>query len=80
MSYDLTCQLWEQALRGVHSRLAFLFHSVGSQHRCLDYLRGLLSDVERKNGWANTRPMTFNIFWNAPIGRRRRPAISYATM
>ncbi len=43
--------LWKQELRGVHSRLAPLFHSVGSQHRCLDYLRGLLSDVERKNGW-----------------------------
>ncbi|WP_193757270.1 hypothetical protein [Xenorhabdus sp. KK7.4] len=43
-------------LRGVHSRLAPLFHSVGFQHRCLLYLRGLLSDVERKNSWQLTCP------------------------
>uniref|UniRef100_UPI00404014ED hypothetical protein n=1 Tax=Xenorhabdus sp. TH1 TaxID=3130166 RepID=UPI00404014ED len=36
--------LWKQELRGLHSRLAPLFHSVGSQHRCLAYLRGLLSE------------------------------------
>ncbi|KMJ46950.1 transposase [Xenorhabdus khoisanae] len=43
--------LWEQELLNAHSRLAPLFHSASSQQRCLAYLRGLLSDVERKNGW-----------------------------
>ncbi|PHM60831.1 transposase [Xenorhabdus stockiae] len=64
--------LWEQELQVVHSRLA--------------YLRGLLSDVERKiagnwvNGWANTRLMAFHIFWSVPTGMRGQPAISYTTM
>nr|WP_256548356.1 IS701 family transposase [Xenorhabdus bovienii] len=43
--------LWEQALLTAHSRLAPLFHPGGSRQHCLDYLRGLLSDVERKNSW-----------------------------
>ncbi|WP_340609078.1 IS701 family transposase [Xenorhabdus bharatensis] len=43
--------LWEQELLAIHSRLASLFHTAASQQHCLDYLRGLLSDVERKNGW-----------------------------
>ncbi|MCC8368454.1 IS701 family transposase [Xenorhabdus sp. PB61.4] len=42
---------WEQELLAVHSRIAPLFHPSGPQQRCLAYLRGLLSDVERKNGW-----------------------------
>ncbi len=44
--------LWEQELLNAHSRLAPLFHSASSQQRCLAYLRGLLSDVERKNLWS----------------------------
>ncbi|WP_200897802.1 MULTISPECIES: transposase [Xenorhabdus] len=43
--------LWEQELLTAHSRLTSLFHSASSQQRCLAYLRGLLRDVERKNGW-----------------------------
>uniref|UniRef100_UPI0030F43130 transposase n=1 Tax=Xenorhabdus bharatensis TaxID=3136256 RepID=UPI0030F43130 len=43
--------LWEQALLRAHSRLLPLFCSASSQQRCLAYLLGLLSDVERKNGW-----------------------------
>ncbi|MBD2815310.1 hypothetical protein ID850_11130 [Xenorhabdus sp. Flor] len=42
---------WEQELLSVHTRLAPLFHHPGPQQRSLAYLRGLLSDVERKNGW-----------------------------
>ncbi|PHM32286.1 transposase [Xenorhabdus szentirmaii DSM 16338] len=42
---------WEQALLSLYTRLAPLFHHPGPQQRSLAYLRGLLSDVERKNGW-----------------------------
>nr|WP_232370072.1 hypothetical protein [Xenorhabdus lircayensis] len=42
---------WEQELLSLHIRLAPLFHHPGPQQRSLAYLRGLLSDVERKNGW-----------------------------
>ncbi|CDH26813.1 IS701 family transposase [Xenorhabdus bovienii] len=44
-------KIWEQALQALHARLAPLFHSTGSRQRSLAYLRGLLSDVERKNSW-----------------------------
>ncbi|WP_211305522.1 hypothetical protein [Xenorhabdus cabanillasii] len=42
---------WEQELISLHTRLAPLFHHPGPQQRSLAYLKGLLSDVERKNGW-----------------------------
>ncbi|MDE9540701.1 IS701 family transposase [Xenorhabdus bovienii] len=44
-------KIWEQALQALHARLAPLFHSTGPRQRSLAYLRGLLSDVERKNSW-----------------------------
>ncbi|PHM25816.1 IS701 family transposase [Xenorhabdus budapestensis] len=42
---------WEQAQLALHARLTPLFHPGGSRQHGLDYLRGLLSDVERKNSW-----------------------------
>nr|WP_239002271.1 transposase [Photorhabdus khanii] len=47
----LPVNIWEQELLAVHSRLASLFRTAASQQHCLGYLWGLLSDVERKNGW-----------------------------
>ncbi|CEE95368.1 conserved hypothetical protein [Xenorhabdus nematophila str. Anatoliense] len=47
----LPINTWEQELLSLHTRLASLFHHPGPQQRSLAYLRGLLSDVERKNGW-----------------------------
>ncbi|MDE1496963.1 IS701 family transposase, partial [Xenorhabdus bovienii] len=44
-------KIWEQELLTLHARLAPLFHSTGPRQRSLAYLRGLLSDVERKNSW-----------------------------
>ncbi|OTA19019.1 endonuclease [Xenorhabdus beddingii] len=44
-------KIWEQELLTLHARLAPLFHHTGPQQRSLAYLRGLLSDVERKNSW-----------------------------
>ncbi|MEQ1962031.1 IS701 family transposase [Xenorhabdus khoisanae] len=51
MPHGLTDQSLGTGALVAHSRLTPLFHSASSQQRCLAYLRGLLSDVERKNGW-----------------------------
>nr|WP_319940727.1 transposase [Xenorhabdus sp. psl] len=47
----LPINTWEQELLSLHVCLAPLFHHPGPQQCSLAYLRGLLSDVERKNGW-----------------------------
>lgn len=44
-------QQWLQELESAHSRLACLFKRPGPRARSLAYLKGLLSHVERKNGW-----------------------------
>ena len=44
-------QQWLQGLESAHSRLAALFKRPGPRARSLAYLKGLLSHVERKNGW-----------------------------
>ena len=42
---------WEQALRRLHARIAPRFARPEPRRRALSYLQGLLSCVERKNGW-----------------------------
>lgn len=42
---------WAQGLEEVHERLARRFVRAEPRARALAYLRGLLSPVERKNGW-----------------------------
>ena len=42
---------WEQALRQLHARIASRFARPEPRRRALSYLQGLLSSVERKNGW-----------------------------
>ena len=42
---------WEQALRRLHARIASRFARPEPRRRALGYLQGLLSCVERKNGW-----------------------------
>src|SRR5215831_5461328 len=42
---------WEQALRRLHARIAQRFARPEPRRRALSYLQGLLSAVERKNGW-----------------------------
>src|SRR3989440_3388252 len=42
---------WEQALRQLHARIAPRFARPEPRRRALSYLQGLLSSVERKNGW-----------------------------
>ncbi len=43
--------LGERELEGLHERLGMLFKRPEPRQRALAYLRGLLSPVERKNGW-----------------------------
>ncbi|WP_238591487.1 IS701 family transposase [Photorhabdus thracensis] len=43
--------LWTQELDTLHARLAPLFKRSEPRQRSLAYLKGLLSNVERKNGW-----------------------------
>jgi SRSO17 transposase len=42
---------WARELDVVGQRLARRFARSEPRHRAVEYLRGLLSDVERKNGW-----------------------------
>ena len=42
---------WANGIEGVHQCIAERFRRPEPRRRVLDYLRGLLSPVERKNGW-----------------------------
>ena len=42
---------WARGIEGVHECIAGRFRRPEPRRRALDYLRGLLSPVERKNGW-----------------------------
>ena len=42
---------WAAGIEGVHGCIAGRFHRWEPRGRALDYLKGLLSPVERKNGW-----------------------------
>ncbi len=43
--------MWAEGLEAVHARVAPRFARAEPRRRALAYLRGLLSPVERKNGW-----------------------------
>ena len=42
---------WAEGIGRVHECIADRFRRPEPRRRVLDYLRGLLSPVERKNGW-----------------------------
>src|SRR5262245_15729625 len=44
-------EAWEAGLRAMHARIAGRFARPEPRARALAYLQGLLSAVERKNGW-----------------------------
>jgi len=50
MTLSIVAQ-WAHALRQLHGRLAPRFARAEPRRRMLSYLQGLLSGVERKNGW-----------------------------
>ena len=42
---------WAKGIEGVHGCIGVRFHRSEPRRRVLEYLKGLLSPVERKNGW-----------------------------
>ena len=42
---------WADGIKRVHECIATRLRRLEPRHRVLDHLRGLLSPVERKNGW-----------------------------
>ena len=42
---------WAKGIEGVHGCIGVRFHRSEPRRRALEYLKGLLSPVERKNGW-----------------------------
>src|SRR5512143_67975 len=46
-----TVRHWDRSLRALHGRIAPRFGRAEPRRRALGYMRGLLSAVERKNGW-----------------------------
>lgn len=42
---------WAQGIETVHARIAGRFRRPEPRRRVMDYLKGLLSPIERKNGW-----------------------------
>jgi SRSO17 transposase len=42
---------WARGLEELHARIAPRFTRSEPRHRALAYLKGLLSPIERKNGW-----------------------------
>jgi hypothetical protein len=44
-------EAWAAGLEAVHARIAQRFGRREPRQRALAYLKGLLSPVERKNGW-----------------------------
>lgn len=42
---------WSKELESLHTRIASRFARAEPRKRALAYLQGLLSSVERKNGW-----------------------------
>ena len=44
-------QKWAEGLEMVHTRISRRFGRREPRQRALSYLKGLLSPIERKNGW-----------------------------
>ena len=47
---------WARGIAGVHGCIAARFHRSEPRRPALEYLKGLLSLVERKNGWPLAEP------------------------
>jgi hypothetical protein len=66
---------WSEELEAVGDRLSVHFARSEVRQRAQDYLRGLLSEAERKNSlgswpkWPGTqRPMVSSTSWDEPAG------------
>jgi hypothetical protein len=63
---DTEVAAWAKGIEGMHARIAGRFRRPEPRRRVLAYLKGLLSPVERKNGWqlaeqAGTQPTTTSL-------------------
>jgi hypothetical protein len=70
-----TVRSWTEELDALNDRIAPLFSRSEVRRRARDYLRGLLSGAERKNGWQLAevagdalRPTAFSTCWVEPAG------------
>ena len=71
---------WAEGIEGIHGCIAGRFHRSEPRRRALEYLKGLISSVERKNGWqlaeraGDTTPdgvqrLLYNYRWDADLVR-----------
>ena len=71
---------WAEGIEKVHGRIARRFRRPEPRRRVLDYLRGLLSLVKRKNGWQlaeqagdatpdGVQRLLYNYRWDADLVR-----------
>ena len=71
---------WAEGIEQVHSCIAGRFRCPEPRRRVLDYLRGLVSSVERKNGWQlaeqagdatpdGVQRLLYNYRWDADLVR-----------
>ena len=65
---------WAKGIEGVHECIAGRFRRPEPRRRALDYLRGLLSPVERKNGWMAEQAGDDPLWGAAPAVHLRRDA------
>jgi len=69
-----TVRSWTEELSALDERIAPYFSRSEVRRRVQDYLRGLLSAAERKNGWQlpkwreTLHPMAYSICWGEPTG------------
>ncbi len=59
---------WAQGIEAVQARIASRFRRPEPRRRVLDYLKGLVSPIERKNGWQLAEQAGDPIPWPATIG------------
>jgi SRSO17 transposase len=73
---------WAASFKAFHARFAELFELCESREQAQKYLRGLLSNVERKNGWQlaevvgdampdRTQRLLYQVNWDAEAARDR---------
>ena len=71
---------WARGIEGVHRRIGARFYRSEPRRRALSYLKGLLSPVERKNGWQlaeqagdatpdGVQRLLYNYVWDANLVR-----------
>ncbi len=76
----LEAERWARGIEEVHRRIGARFYRSEPRQRALAYLKGLISPVERKNGWQlaeqagdatpdGVQRLLYNYVWNADLVR-----------